>query len=175
MKTFKIAIACVFLCASLLQAKTLVGRVVAVSDGDTIKVLDDNKKLFIVRLMGIDAPEKTQAFGQRAQQSLSDLVFESRVEIKWDKRDRYNRVVGKVLNGNEVDVCLEQIARGMAWHYKQYLNEQSVEDRRSYAQAEDSARAAHSGLWSENQPMPPWIWRRSSANGNGKDKSGALK
>lgn len=131
--------------------------------------------MFVIRLKGIDAPEKSQSFGQRAKQSLSELVFESRVEIKWDKRDRYNRIVGKVLKGNEVDVCIEQITRGMAWHYKQYANEQSAEDRRSYAQAEDAARAAHIGLWSEDQAMPPWEWRRSSANGNGKDRSGAIK
>jgi len=74
-----------------------VGQVVAVSDGDTIKVLDDSKKLFVIRLMGIDAPEKAQPFGQRAKQSLSELVFQRRVEVQWNKRDRYDRVVGKVL------------------------------------------------------------------------------
>ena len=174
MKSVKIVIVLVCLCASLLHAETIVGRVVSVSDGDTIKVLDDSKKLFVIRLMGIDAPEKAQPFGQRAKQSLSDLVFESRVEIKWDKRDRYNRVVGKVLSSNGTDVCLEQITRGMAWHYKQYANEQSSEDRHSYAHAEQAARAAHAGLWSEDKPTPPWAWRRSSSNSKGKDKSGVI-
>lgn len=174
MKSCKIVIALVCLCASLLHAETIVGRVVSVSDGDTIKVLDDSKKLFVIRLMGIDAPEKAQPFGQRAKQSLSDLVFEGQVEVHWDKRDRYGRIVGKVLSGNGADVCLEQITRGMAWHYKQYANEQSSEDRYSYANAEQAAMAAHVGLWSEDQPTPPWAWRRSSSNSKGKDKAGVI-
>ena len=86
--------------------------------------------------MGIDAPEKAQPFGQRAKKSLSDLVFESRLEIKWDKRDRYNRVAGKVLSCHGTNVCLEQIARGLAWHYMRYAGEQLVDDRISYDQAE---------------------------------------
>ena len=165
---FKTAVAFICVCASLLHAETIVGQVVAVSDGDTIKVLDDSKKLFVIRLMGIDAPEKAQPFGQRAKQSLSDLVFESRVEIKWDKRDRYNRVVGKVLSSNGTDVCLEQIARGMAWHYKRYAGEQLVEERISYDQAEKTARVAHAGLWADDQPIAPWDWRRTSLNGHNK-------
>lgn len=170
MKSLKIAISLVFLCASLLHAETIVGRVIAVSDGDTIKVVDDSKKFFVIRLMGIDAPEKAQPFGQRAKQSLSDLVFNSRVEVHWSKRDRYDRIVGKVLGGNGADVCLEQISLGMAWHYKQYANEQSEEDRLSYAQTESAARAARVGLWGDDQPTPPWVWRRTSSNENGKRK-----
>jgi endonuclease YncB( thermonuclease family) len=175
MKSLKQSIALVYLCASLLHAETIVGRVVAVSDGDTIKVLDDNRKLFVIRLKGIDAPEKAQSFGQRAKQSLLDLAFEHRVEVHWSKRDRYGRIVGKVVDNTGADICLEQIARGMAWHYQQYASEQSAEDHRNYASAEDAARAAHIGLWSEVQPTPPWAWRRAASHGNGNEKSGAIK
>jgi endonuclease YncB( thermonuclease family) len=175
MKLLKLSIALVYLCASLLQAETIVGRVVAVSDGDTIKVLDDNRKMFVIRLKGIDAPEKSQSFGQRAKQSLSELVFESRVEVHWHKRDRYDRIVGKVLGASGTDICLEQIARGMAWHYKQYASEQSAEDLRNYTHAEVTARAAQVGLWSEDQPTPPWVWRRVSSHDKDKDNSGSKK
>lgn len=174
MQSLKFVIAFVFLCTSLLHAETIIGRVIAVSDGDTIKILDDSKKMYVIRLKGIDAPEKAQSFGQRAKQSLSDLAFERRVEVHWNKRDRYGRIVGKVIDNTGSDICLEQIARGMAWHYQQYASEQSVEDRRSYASAENSARAANVGLWSEVQPTPPWAWRRASSHGNGKDKSGSI-
>lgn len=162
MRYLKIAITFICLCASLLHAETIVGQVVAVSDGDTIKVLDDSKKLFVIRLMGIDAPEKAQPFGQRAKQSLSELVFQSRVEIQWFKRDHYERVVGKVFRADGTDVCLEQIARGMAWHYKQYAKEQSFEDRQKYMQAEEAAKVAHAGLWTDPQPDSPWEWRRKN-------------
>jgi len=174
MKPFKLSIVLFFLCASLLHAETIVGRVISVSDGDTIKILDDNRKIFVIRLKGIDAPEKAQSFGQRAKQSLSDLAFERRVEVHWSKRDQYDRIVGKVIDNTGADICLEQIARGMAWHYQQYASEQSAEDRRNYASAEDAARAAHIGLWSEGQPTPPWAWRRASSHGNGKENSGAI-
>lgn len=150
--------------AFLVNAEVLVGQVVGVSDGDTIKVLDDSKKLFVVRLMGIDAPEKAQAFGQRSKQSLSDLVFHKRVEVEWNKRDRYDRVLGKVLGANGADVCLEQVTRGMAWHYKQYAKEQAADDRQKYALAEKMARDARAGLWVDEQPIPPWEWRRSHAS-----------
>lgn len=133
------------------HADVLLGHVVAVSDGDTITVLDDNKQRHVIRLMGIDAPEKAQAFGQKAKQSLSDLVFDRDVSVTWFKRDRYGRTVGQI-RIDDTDVCLEQIKRGLAWHYKQYEREQSVEDRSRYADAENEARSARIGLWVDDMP-----------------------
>lgn len=103
------------------HADVLLGHVVGVSDGDTITVLDDNKQRHVIRLMGIDAPEKAQAFGQQSKKSLSDLVFDRDVSVTWFKKDRYGRTVGQVLV-DDADVCLEQIKRGLAWHYKQHLS-----------------------------------------------------
>ncbi len=135
------------------------GRVVAVEDGDTIVVLDDSNGTYKIRLQGIDAPEGGQAFGDRSGQSLSEMVSGEQVEIEWSKRDRYRRIVGKVLReGN--DICLQQIKAGMAWHYKYYQNEQSANDRELYADAENEARAERLGLWSDENPIPPWQFRR---------------
>lgn len=135
------------------------GRVVAVEDGDTIVVLDDGSGTHKIRLQGIDAPEGGQAFGDRSRQTLSEIVFEQQVEIEWSKRDRYRRLVGKVLSNGD-DVCLQQIKAGMAWHYKYYQNEQSTSDRTLYATAENEARSARLGLWSDEIPVPPWQFRR---------------
>jgi endonuclease YncB( thermonuclease family) len=132
---------------------------VAVEDGDTIVVLDDGNGTYKIRLQGIDAPEGGQTFGDRSGQSLSDMVFGKQVEIEWSKRDRYRRLVGKVLSDGN-DVCLQQIKAGMAWHYKHYQNEQSVEDRELYANAENEARMERLGLWSDENPVPPWRFRR---------------
>lgn len=145
----------------LAHADVLLGHVVAVSDGDTITVLDDNKQRHVIRLMGIDAPEKAQAYGQKAKESLSDLVFNKDVSVTWFKRDRYGRTVGQVYFGG-TDVCLEQIKRGLAWHYKDYEREQSVEDRSRYAIAEEQARNASIGLWADEQPIEPSKFRRKS-------------
>lgn len=141
------------------HADVLLGHVIAVSDGDTITVLDDNKQRHVIRLMGIDAPEKAQAFGHKAKQSLSDLVFDRDVSVTWFKRDRYGRTVGQV-RLDDTDVCLEQIKRGLAWHYKQYEREQSEQDRSRYADAEKEARIARMGLWADEHPLEPSNFRR---------------
>ncbi len=145
------------------------GRVVAVSDGDTITVLDSTNTQHKVRLSGIDAPEKSQPFGQRSKQSLSDLVFGKAVSVETTKRDRYGREVGKVLADDGLDVNLEQVRRGLAWHYKAYEREQSAVDRTTYSSAEQEARAARIGLWRDLMPLPPWEFRQQSRRGSERD------
>jgi endonuclease YncB( thermonuclease family) len=149
------------------HADVLLGHVVAVSDGDTITVLDETKQRHVIRLMGIDAPEKAQAFGQSSKESLSELVFNKEVSITWFKKDRYGRTVGQV-RLDDTDVCLEQIKRGLAWHYKQYEREQSVEDRLRYADAEKEARITSTGLWTDSSAVEPSKFRRNKllANSN---------
>jgi endonuclease YncB( thermonuclease family) len=140
-------------------AGTVTGTVIAISDGDTIRVLDAQRIQYKVRLAGIDAPESKQAYGARSKKNLSDLVFGKTVTIEFNKHDRYGRIVGKVLHDN-VDVDLQQIEAGFAWHYKQYVKEQLTEDRMLYADAEVRAQAAHLGLWRDPNRFPPWEWRR---------------
>ena len=148
------------LCLSCsLWAATLQGKVVSVADGDTLTVLDDKKTQHKIRLQGIDAPEKAQAFGQKSKQSLNQLVHSKMVTVEFEKKDKHGRTVGKVLL-NGTDICLEQIKLGMAWHYKQYQSEQSKEDRDTYAQAEQTARTQVVGLWKDKSPTPPWEFRR---------------
>jgi len=142
------------------NAETITGLVVGVSDGDTITVLDANKVQHKIRLAGIDAPEKKQAFGNRSKESLSALAFDKTVNVETDKQDRYGRQVGKVLVNGQ-DVNLVQVERGMAWFYRQYQREQSPNDRRLYEAAEDAARADKRGLWRDAEPLPPWEFRHN--------------
>ena len=141
------------------HAEMLNGRVVGVADGDTVTVLDASRQQHKIRLMGIDAPEKRMPYGNRSKQSLSDLVFDRQVQVEYNKKDRYGRTVGKIIVDG-VDANLAQIKAGMAWHYKQYQREQSVEDRAAYAQAEQESRASKRGLWKDADPVPPWDWRK---------------
>lgn len=146
-------------------ADTLSGQVIAVSDGDTIGILDAQRVTHRVRLAGIDAPELGQPFSQRSKQHLAGLVHGREVQVEWNKLDRYGRIVGKVV-ADDLDVCREMVAAGLAWHYKAYQHEQLMEDRKAYSAAEDAAREGHLGLWSEPQPMPPWdyrAWRRDQS------------
>ncbi len=140
-------------------AETYQGRTVGVSDGDTITVLDSSNTQHKVSLSGIDAPEKSQPFGQRSKHSLRDLVFGKAVTVETTKRDRYGREVGKVLADGGLDVNLEQVRRGLTWHYKAYEREQSSEDRVTYSGAEEKAKEARLGLWREEEPVPPWEFR----------------
>ena len=159
MNIFQCIVALVLFLAGNLNASTLQGKVVHVADGDTITVLDATNTQHKIRLQGIDAPEKAQAFGQKSKQSLHQLVHSKQVSVEYQKKDNYGRAVGKVVY-NGTDVCLEQIKFGMAWHYKQFESEQSKEDREIYAQAELSARANAIGLWKDKQPSPPWEFRK---------------
>ena len=146
--------------ASAADLKTFTARVVGVVDGDTVDVLTAERSLERIRLTGIDAPEKSQAFGQRSKQHLSDLVFGKTVRIEWAKRDRNKRIVGRILiSGN--DANLEIVKAGLAWHYKQYEREQRPEDRLLYADAETAARKKKNGLWADPNPISPWDYRRA--------------
>lgn len=158
---------------------SLEARVVGVTDGDTVTVLDSHKVQYKVRLAGIDAPEKDQPFGSRAKQSLSNAVMGKDVRVEWSKQDRYGRLVGKVwvtpvshpctTTGEPcpktLDVGRAQLTVGLAWHYKEYEKEQSEEDRLAYAFDEREARARKVGLWSDPDPTPPWDWRHGTAGG----------
>ena len=145
--------------STFVNAKTIEGLVVGVADGDTITVLDQQKNTYKIRLQGIDAPEKKQAFGEKSKQSLHDLVHSKQVRIEYDKEDKYGRIVGKV-TVDDVDICLQQLLLGMAWHYKKYQNEQSVSDRALYSETELKSKSLKLGLWTDDTPMPPWEFRK---------------
>ena len=153
-------IALLSFCFSL-EAATLQGKVVSVADGDTITVLDSQKTQHKIRLQGIDAPERAQAFGNKSKQSLHEMVHGKQVTVDYQKKDKYGRVVGKILLNN-TDVCLEQLKRGMAWHYKQYAKEQPKEDQETYSLAEQQAKTELKGLWKDKHPVPPWEFRKQN-------------
>lgn len=153
-----VLLAACFLAAGWVNAETLAGKVVGVADGDTITVLDAAHEQHKIRLAGIDAPEKAQPFGQRSKAQMSDLVFGKPVAVEWSKRDRYQRIIGKVLVADR-DAGLALVSAGLAWHYKQYQKEQTTDDQVRYAAAEDTARARRAGLWADPNPVPPWEWR----------------
>ncbi len=140
--------------------------IVRIIDGDTIDVVDGNNKKLRIRLLGIDAPESEQPFGQESFTHLKKILNGKSVTII-SKPDRnkpytlgfYKRVIGKIiLNGR--DINLEMIEKGMAWHFKKYKKNQPTEDRYSYNKSENKARKKNIGLWSSKHPLPPWQWRK---------------
>ena len=140
------------------KAEVLVGTVVGITDGDTITVLAKDNSEHKVRLMGIDAPEKTQDFGDESKKALSNYIYQKTVTVDYKKLDKYQRKVGKVILDKQ-DICLAMIELGMAWHYKDYEKEQSKTDRDLYSQAELKAREAKIGLWQDNKAIEPSAFR----------------
>lgn len=146
------------------QAEQWSGKVIGIADGDTLTLLDAGRKSHRIRLDGIDAPERTQPFGQRARQSLAALAHGRDAVAECPKTDKYGRAVCRVVVDG-VDVGLEQVRRGLAWHYVRYAREQSPEARVAYARAEQQARSERSGLWAGPDPTPPWDYRRAAHGG----------
>jgi len=139
----------------LVAAESFTGAVVGLSDGDTLSVLREGKAVK-VRLYGVDAPEKAQAFGTRAQQFSSALVFQQTVTVRVQETDRYGRLVGEVLLPDGRSLGHELVRAGLAWWYRQYAPKDTV-----LAQLEAEARQAKRGLWADAQPVPPWDWRKA--------------
>jgi len=129
------------------------GRVVGVSDGDTIKVMH-NGKAEKIRLHGIDCPEKAQPFGTKAKQFTSAMVFGKAVTVQVIDMDRYGRTVADVILPDGRVLNRELIAAGLAWWYKRYSQDKSL------GLLEAEARAARRGLWADPHPVPPWEFRR---------------
>ncbi len=156
------------LAPGLATAEVLHGTVIDVADGDTVTVLDSARVRHKIRLSGIDAPEKHQAFGTRSRQHLAALAQGKAVAVRWNKRDRYGRIIGKVIIAScannacpgTPDAGLAQLRAGLAWHYKQYQREQDPGERERYATAEHTARMKYEGLWQDASPVPPWDFRR---------------
>ncbi|MFU2489836.1 thermonuclease family protein [Thauera sp. WH-1] len=142
------------------DARTLTGRIVSIADGDTVTLLDGSLQQHKIRLAGIDAPERRQAFGNRSRQHLAGLVFDKHVIAYCPKTDRYRRAICTIEVGG-IDANLAQVKAGMAWHYKAYERDQRPADRRRYAQAEARARENRVGLWADRAPVAPWEFRKT--------------
>jgi len=139
--------------ACALPVPAFEAKVVGVADGDTVTVLTADKQQIKIRLAGIDAPESSQAFGNRAKQALAEKVAGKTIEVVEQSKDRYSRTVADLyVEGRWIN--LELVAEGWAWHYRQYSKDQRLAD------AEATARQAGLGLWADKDPVPPWGFRR---------------
>lgn len=138
--------------SSLSMEKVLHGQVIDVLDGDTVKLRSD-WHIYKIRLAGIDAPEKQQAYGVQSKIYLEHLIVDKDVSIKVVSCDQYGRYVGRIYLGGK-DINGEMIRSGYAWHYYQYDSDPV------YAVFMLDAQRANRGLWQEAHPTPPWIFRK---------------
>jgi len=158
MRFLKVIIGLLFLSVVLLWClsshRTISCRVVGIKDGDTVEILTSDRKTIIVRLNGIDAPEKDQPYSQKSKESLSRLVFGKQVKLYSFGNDRYGRLIADVYV-DSINVNYIQVAEGLAWHYTKYSDDTIL------AQLEQQAREQQLGLWQEKEPMPPWKFRKN--------------
>jgi endonuclease YncB( thermonuclease family) len=145
----------------------LEGRVERVMDGDTVELITSNSTKVKIRLLGIDAPESRQFFGQESTENLKRLGEKKRVKAFCVGSDRYRRSLCKIVI-DDLDLNLEQIKRGLAWHYKAYIASQSKHDQRSYATAEIHAQNSRLGLWGHEVRVPPWEYRNGVTGPDGR-------
>ena len=158
---------------SFAQAETFQCKVVGVTDGDTITCLTDQKEQIKVRLYQIDAPESGQAYGQKAKQALSDMIYNKTVKVENMGLDRYKRTLGLIMAYKRIpcksappdkpqpfgcyylmNINFEMIKQGYAWYYP--FTKKNAE----YQQAEQEAKAAKRGLWADKHAVAPWEWRK---------------
>lgn len=144
---------------------TITGRVVWVTDGDTLtvttgSVFERNLKKHRIRLAEIDAPESDQDYGRKAANALRGMAFGKKITINVVDKDQHGRLVGRVYaprHGETIDVNAELVRLGLAWTYPQYVRDQNL------ITLEAEAKSERRGLWAqnENERIAPWDWRRN--------------
>jgi endonuclease YncB( thermonuclease family) len=169
------AVALHLLATALLRAAhaeppILFGKATRVSDGDSIVVTTKTGRVS-VRLHGIDCPEDGQPFGDRAAHRTSELVLGKTVRLVSHGSDDYGRLLARAYV-DDLDVNLNLVSEGLAWHFKRYSSDAAL------ARAESAARTRKAGLWADASPIPPWDWRwpaAPSAGGRAGTASGPLR
>lgn len=135
-------------------ADTFEGKVVGITDGDTLTVMHGGRAE-AVRLNGIDAPERRQAYAARARQMLGELTYGKTVRVNVTGRDRYGRTLADLYLADGRCVNHELVRAGLAWWFRRY----APRDRKLEA-IELEAREARRGVWEEEEPVPPWEFRK---------------
>jgi endonuclease YncB( thermonuclease family) len=144
------AVLLTILLASSAFAADFTGKVVGVLDGDTIEVLH-NGRAERIRLNGIDCPEKGQAYGKRAKQAASELVFGKEVTLQTFGKDKYGRTIADVLLSDGTHVNHMLVKDGWCWWYRKYALGNTVLE-----QLEENAKEGKIGMWADPHPVPPW-------------------
>lgn len=150
--------------ADFSHAESITGTVVSVADGDTITILANGKPLKI-RLYGIDAPEKSQAFGQKAQDFTASMVAGRQISVEPRDTDRYGRTVALVFV-DSINLNEQIVKQGYGWAYSQYCKASFCKD---WLKLEENARDAKKGLWAESNPIPPWDFRQGQRTSSGSE------
>ena len=136
------------------NAQEVTMTAVRIADGDTFEGRNGTGT-YKIRLQGIDAPERGQDFSNKSKETLGALLKQGPLKVKLLKKDQYGRWLGDVYNADGAFVNERMVAEGMAWHFRKYSKDKTLE------RLEKEAREARKGLWSLDNPVAPWDYRKS--------------
>ncbi|GHV15857.1 putative endonuclease [Fibrobacterales bacterium] len=136
------------------------GTVESVHDGDTFKMKPQNSKnnqnkTLKIRMFGVDAPEINQEYGKESGNALRNLINGKEIRLYIHNTDRYGRSVGEAWLGDSINVSLWMIQNGNGWWYKSYAKK-----RTDLESAEKLAKEKKLGFWANENPVPPWDFRK---------------
>lgn len=134
----------------------IIGKVVSVIDGNTLEVIGEDNEIYKILLHGIDCPELEQEYGAKAKKALEKLVLEKKVLVKLQGRDRLGNRLGVIMIEGEEDPRFELLKEGLAWTSEK----NPIEELETI---KEKAREKNRGLWREDSPTPPWIFRRQQS------------
>lgn len=134
----------------------IIGKVVSVIDGNTLEVIGEDNEIYKILLHGIDCPELEQEYGEKAKKALEKLVLEKKVLVKIQGRDRLGNRLGVIMIEGEEDPRFELLKEGLAWTSEK----NPIEELETI---KEKAREKNRGLWREDSPTPPWIFRRQQS------------
>lgn len=152
MKSVGFALLGLLLSSMVLRAEVISGKVVAVLDGNTLEVFTSENETYKILLYGIDCPELGQEFGERAKMFLEKLVLNKSVNAEIQGKDRWgNRLAVVLIDGK--DPREELLQEGLAWTAERNPIE-------TFESIKEKAKQKGKGLWKDQEPTPPWIYRR---------------
>ena len=131
-------------------------KVVSVINGNTLEVIGEDNETRVVKLAGIDTPELSQEYGDKARKFLTKLVLEKNVTIQITGKDRKGTNLAIVTDENQNDLRVELLKEGLAWTAERNPTPE-LEALRVRAQEKGK------GLWKQDSPTPPWIYRRQQS------------
>lgn len=161
MKRYILSLVVILSCFISADASSLFGKVIEVNSGDVITIFNLNRPVR-VKLMGVDAPEMNQAFGDIAKKHLSDLVLEKSVLVEYAGIAADSSLTGRVLL-NDADIGAQMIRDGAAWFEPKTGYRLTPTNREVYQQSELAARNEKRGLWQEENPVAPWEFVKAEA------------
>jgi len=135
----------------------LSGKVISVIDGNIIEILTDDGDKLLIKLSEVDSPELGQEFGEEALAYTSKFCLNKIVEIDVVGKDRKGIRLGivRLRSGKQLNTSL--LKSGLAWYSHHCI------DQCEMRLLETKAKKKKLGLWIDENPTPPWVFRRQQS------------